>query len=321
MSGSNCCFVTCIQISQEEGLVFPFLEEFSTVCCDPHSQRLGIVSEAEVDVFLELSCFFYDPTDVGNLISGSSAFSKTRLNIWKFLVHVLLKPCLVNFEHYFASVWDECNCLVVWTFFGIAFLWDWNENWSFPVLWALLSFPNLLAYWVQHHHLLRFQIAQLKFHHFHQPTKKKIFSPSEFNEVTRQGSDWGTTSKYASISPQVCMCMCIYIRYNYRYIHIYVHVYIGIHILYNLNLITRLQMPIVVFGNKVQLPWSQCMSKSRTEWNFLHTESVRHWSLTVRCLFPKVSFNRGNSAEGQSPEESPSLWEWDSSLSWVPWII
>ena len=73
----------------------------------------GIVNKAEVDVFLELSCFFDDPTDVGNLISGSSAFSKTRMNIWKFLVHVLLKPGLENFEHYFASVCDECNCAVV----------------------------------------------------------------------------------------------------------------------------------------------------------------------------------------------------------------
>ena len=63
----------------------------------------GVVNKAEVDVFLELSCFFDDPTDVGNLISGSSAFSKSSLNIWKFTVHVLLKPCLENFEHYFAS--------------------------------------------------------------------------------------------------------------------------------------------------------------------------------------------------------------------------
>jgi len=108
------------------------------------------VNETEVDVFLKLSCLFYDLTDVGNLISGSSAFSKSNLNIWKFLVHVLLKPGLENFEHYFASMWDECNCVVVWTFFGIVFLWDWNENWPFPVLWPLLSFPNLLAYWVQH---------------------------------------------------------------------------------------------------------------------------------------------------------------------------
>ena len=90
--------------------------------------------------FLELSCFFYDQTDVGNLISGSSALSETSLNIWKFLVHVLLKPWLENFEHYFASMWDECNCAVVWTFFGIAFLWEWNENWAFPELWPLPSF-------------------------------------------------------------------------------------------------------------------------------------------------------------------------------------
>ena len=60
------------------------------------------------------------------------------MNIWKFTIQVLLKPGLQNFEHYFTSVWDECNCVVVWTFFGIAFLWDWNENWPFPVLWKQL---------------------------------------------------------------------------------------------------------------------------------------------------------------------------------------
>ena len=64
----------------------------------------GIVNKAEIEVFLELSCFLYDPTDVGNLISGSSAFSKSRLNIWKFMVYILLKPALENFEHYFASM-------------------------------------------------------------------------------------------------------------------------------------------------------------------------------------------------------------------------
>ena len=101
---------------------------------------------------------YYDPTDVGNLITGSSAFSKSSLNIWKFSVHVLLKPSLENFEHYFASMWNECNCAIVWTFFGIAFLWDWNENWLFPVLWPLLSFPNFLAYWfVQKHHAMGYR--------------------------------------------------------------------------------------------------------------------------------------------------------------------
>ena len=78
----------------------------------------GIINKAEIDVFMELSCFFDDPTDGGHLISGSSAFSKTNLNIWKFMVSVLLKRGLENFEHYFTSVWDECNCAVVLTFFG-----------------------------------------------------------------------------------------------------------------------------------------------------------------------------------------------------------
>ena len=72
---------------------------------------------------------FYDPVDAGNLMFGSSALSKCSLNIWKFLVHILLKPSLENFEHYFASMWDECSRAIVWTFFCIVFLWDWNENW------------------------------------------------------------------------------------------------------------------------------------------------------------------------------------------------
>ena len=105
----------------------------------------GVVKKAEVDVSLELPWFFYDPTDVGNMISDSSAFSKSSLNIWNFSVHVLLKPVLKNFEHYPASMWNKCSCAAVWTFFGIALLWDWNENWPFPVLWPLLSFLNLLA--------------------------------------------------------------------------------------------------------------------------------------------------------------------------------
>ena len=108
----------------------------------------------QADVFLEFSCFFYDSTDFGNLISDSSAFSKFSLNIWKFSVHILLKPSLENFEHYFAGMWNECNSVVIWTFFGMPFLWDWNENGPFPVLCSLLMFPNLLAYWVQHFELL-----------------------------------------------------------------------------------------------------------------------------------------------------------------------
>ena len=114
------------------------LRIFHSLLWSTQSKALSIVSKVEVDIFLELSCFFNDPTDVGNLISGYTAFSKSSLNIWKFMVHVLLKPGLENFEHYFTNVWDECNCAVVWTFFGIVFLWDWNENWPFPVLWPLL---------------------------------------------------------------------------------------------------------------------------------------------------------------------------------------
>ena len=157
MSSSNCCFLHIgFSRGRSSGLVFPSLEEFSTVYCDPHSQRFGLVNKAEIDVFLELSCFFNDP-DVGNLISGSSAFPKTSWTSWKVTVHILLKPGLENFEHYFTRVWDELNCVMVWAFFGIAFLWDQNENWPFPVLGPLLSFPNLLAYWVQHFYSIIFQ--------------------------------------------------------------------------------------------------------------------------------------------------------------------
>ena len=112
MSSSKCCFLTCIQISQEAGKVvwyshlFKNFPQFFVI----HTVKgFGVVNKAEVDVFLELSCFFDDLTDAGNLISGSPAFSKSSLNIWKFTVHILLKPGLANFKHYFASVWDKCR--------------------------------------------------------------------------------------------------------------------------------------------------------------------------------------------------------------------
>ena len=105
MSGSSCCFLVYIQVSQEASevvsysLVFKNFPQFVVI----HTVK-GVSVVSEADVFLELSCFFYDPVDVGNLISGSSAFSKSSLNIWKFSVHVLLKAKLENFEHEFASV-------------------------------------------------------------------------------------------------------------------------------------------------------------------------------------------------------------------------
>ena len=159
MSSSNCCFLTCIQISQEADQVVWYshlLKNFPQFIVIHTGKGFGIVNKAEIDVFLELSCFFDDPADVGNLISGSSAFSETSLDIWKFTVHVLLKPGLENFEHHFTSTWDEYNCVVIWAFFGIALLWDWNENWPFPVLWPILS-----AAVSQHHLLERVYLLQV----------------------------------------------------------------------------------------------------------------------------------------------------------------
>ena len=173
-SGSNCYFLTCIQISQEAGQVLWYTHLFQNFpqCLELHTVKgFAVVNKAEIDVFLELSCFFDDPVDVGNLISGSSAFFKTSLNIWKFTVHVLLKPGLENFEHYFTSVWDECNCEVVWTFFGIDCLalgLEWKLTFSCPVATALFfKFAGILSAALSQHHLLEFEIAQLEFHHLH----------------------------------------------------------------------------------------------------------------------------------------------------------
>ena len=107
MYSSNCCFLTCIQVSQEAGQVVWYahlFQNFPQFVVIHTVKGFGLVNEAEIDVFLELSCFFDDAADVGNLISGSSAFSKTSLDICKFMVHILLKPGLENFEHYFTSV-------------------------------------------------------------------------------------------------------------------------------------------------------------------------------------------------------------------------
>ena len=161
MSSSNCCFLTYIQISQEADLVIWYshlLKNFPQLVVIHAIKAFRVVNEAETYVFLELFCFFNDPMDVGNLISGPSALSKSSLNIWKLIVHVLLKPGLENFEHYSASMWSECDCAVVWISFGIAFLWDWNENWPFPVLWPLPSFPNLQLCWLQHFHSIIIRI-------------------------------------------------------------------------------------------------------------------------------------------------------------------
>ena len=109
MSGSNCCFLTCIQVSQETGMVvwyshlFKKFPQFVVICT---VKGFRIVNEAGIDVFLEFPCFLWDPANVGNLICGSSAFSTPSLYIWKFLVHVLLKPRMKDFEHSIASMYE-----------------------------------------------------------------------------------------------------------------------------------------------------------------------------------------------------------------------
>ena len=133
MSSSNCCFLTCIQISQEAGQMVWYshlFQNFAQFIVIHTVKGFGLVNKEEINVFLELSCFFNDPVDVGNLISGSSAFSQSSFYICKFSVHMLLKSSLENFEHYLPSMWNECYCMVVWIFFGIVLLWNWNENWS-----------------------------------------------------------------------------------------------------------------------------------------------------------------------------------------------
>ena len=152
MSGSNCCFLTWVQVSQEASTVVWYsylLKKFPQLVMIYTVKGFAIINKTEVDVFVKFPCFFDDSMDIGNLISGSSGFSKSSLNILKFMVNILWKPGLENywkpgFEHYSASMWDECNCVVVWTFFGIAFLWEWNESWPFPILWQLLSFPTYM---------------------------------------------------------------------------------------------------------------------------------------------------------------------------------
>ena len=172
MSQSNCCYSACVQIFQEAGQVVLYahlFKNFPQFVVIHTVKSFSVVTEAEVDVFLEFSCFFHDSLDVGNLISGSSAFSKTSLNIWKFTVHVLLKPGLENFEHYFTSVWDECNCAylsILWHCLSLGL--EWKLTFSSPVATAEFSkFADILSAVLSQHHLSGFEKAQLEFHHLH----------------------------------------------------------------------------------------------------------------------------------------------------------
>ena len=146
------------------------LLEFSTVCCDPH-KVFGIINKAEIDVFLELSWFFDDPSnDVGKLISGSSAFPKSSLNIWNFTVHVLLKPGLENFWAllYYCVRWVQlCSSLsILWHCLSLGL--EWKLTFSHPVATAEFSkFAGILSAALSQHHLSGFEIAQLEFYHLH----------------------------------------------------------------------------------------------------------------------------------------------------------
>ena len=131
---------------------------FHSLLWSTQSKSFDIVNKTEVGVFMKFSCFFYDPLNFGNLLSGFSTFflNPAQISGSSWSMYLLLKPSLENFEHYVASMWGECDSAVIWTHFGIAFLWDWNKNWPFPVLWPLLSFPLLLSRWVQHFQSIMF---------------------------------------------------------------------------------------------------------------------------------------------------------------------
>ena len=158
MSSSNCYFLTCIQVSQEAGQVVWYshlFQNFPQFIVIHTVKGFGIVNKAEIVFWNSLPfSMIQHMLAIWPLVplpflkpawtSGSSQFMYCWSLAWRIL------------SIYFTSLWDECNCVVVWAFFGIAFLWDWNENWPFLVLWPLLSFPNLLAYWVQHFHSIIF---------------------------------------------------------------------------------------------------------------------------------------------------------------------
>ena len=153
MSSSNCYFLTCIHVSQEAGQVvwyFHLFQNFPQFIVIHTVKDFDIVNKAEIDfIFSGTLLLFWWSNRYLQLISGCSVFSKSSLNICKFAVHVLLMPGLENFEHYFTSLWDEFNSVVVWAFSDIAFGIG-MKTYVFQSCKPLLSFPDLLTYWMQH---------------------------------------------------------------------------------------------------------------------------------------------------------------------------
>ena len=149
MSDSNCSFLTYIQNFQETAKVIlysHFRKTFPQLVVVHTVKGFSIISEADGNVFSNSLAF----SMIQWMLAVWSLVPQTSLYIWKFSVHVVLKLTLKDFEHYLASKWDEHNCMIGWSFIGIAFLLDWKENLPFPALCPLLSFPNLLTYWMQH---------------------------------------------------------------------------------------------------------------------------------------------------------------------------
>ena len=149
MSSSNCCFLTCIQVSQKAVKVlwyFHLFKNFPVVVI--HTVKdFSIVNEAEVDVSLEPPCFLHDTTNVHNLISGSSASLKPSLYIWKFSIHILLKTSLKDFEHYLVSMWNEHTCTIVWILCHcLPLTFEWKVTFSSPLATAEFSkFADILS--------------------------------------------------------------------------------------------------------------------------------------------------------------------------------
>ena len=155
MQGSNCCFLTCIQVSHETGKMVWYSRLFKSfeICYDSHSQRL-LCSQWNWS-----RCFSKIPllSLIQRMLAVCSLLPlpKPSLYIWNFSIQVLLKP-LKDFEHHLTSMGSERNGTEVWTFISAALLWNWDENWLFPILWPLLGFPNLLTYGVQNFNTIIF---------------------------------------------------------------------------------------------------------------------------------------------------------------------
>ena len=159
MASFNFCFLTCLQVSQESGKVVCYSHLFQNfpVCCDPHSQRLWRSQWSRSRCFSGILLLFLWSNGCWQFDLWFLCIFSIQLEHLEFLSSHTAEELLGEFWALLCSMWDECNCVVIWTFFGIAFLWGWNENWTFLVLWPLLSFPNLLTYWVQHFHSIIFQ--------------------------------------------------------------------------------------------------------------------------------------------------------------------